>query len=52
MAVAGHYRTGQVHWYCKYWWGATLTEADYTVFFLDNDAVVVDEPFQGMQPDK
>ncbi|KAK9804663.1 hypothetical protein WJX73_007323 [Symbiochloris irregularis] len=48
----GHYRNAQVHWYCKYWWGATLTEAGYTVLFLDNDAVVVGDPFQGMQPDR
>ena len=50
--LAGHYRNGQVHWYCKYWWGAELTEAGYTVLFLDNDAVVVGEPFQGMNPDR
>lgn len=49
---AGRYRGYQSHWYCKYWWGAALTEAGFTVMFLDNDAIVLGDPYQGMQPEK
>ena len=47
---AGRYRDQLNHWYCKYWWAAMLAEAGYTVCFLDNDAVVLGDPFQGIQP--
>lgn len=35
-AGAGQYRDKANHFYCKFWWAATLSEAGYAALFLDN----------------
>ena len=36
--------------FCKYWWAAQLTAANYTVLFMDNDAVTLKDPFDHFEP--
>ncbi|KAK9794068.1 hypothetical protein WJX73_005218 [Symbiochloris irregularis] len=49
----GQYRdTFRMAWYCKYWWALKLVQAGYDAVFLDNDCVVISNPWQKVDANK
>ncbi|KAK9795560.1 hypothetical protein WJX73_008955 [Symbiochloris irregularis] len=42
----GQYRQKFNHYYCKYWWAHELIQEGYDAAFLDNDNVVISNPWQ------
>ena len=50
VLLTGKYRTVMNHWYCKYWWAGHLAGQGYTAMFLDDDAIILENPFPHMTP--
>ncbi|KAK9825710.1 hypothetical protein WJX74_000564 [Apatococcus lobatus] len=45
--LSGQYGEGNhPHWFSKYWHAHQLNKLGYTVLFVDNDAVVLQDPFK------
>ena len=50
LFVPGPFRDKLNHHYCKYWWVLMLLRERFSVLFLDNDNVVLRNPFHHWQP--
>ncbi|KAK9816801.1 hypothetical protein WJX72_005258 [[Myrmecia] bisecta] len=48
--LPGQYASKVPHWFQKYWWAKHMTHLNYTVLFVDNDAVVLQDPLHHYDP--